>query len=677
MTSLLERLHQSNFIPIILGPSCPSIGYIGFIIDSFNLLSVADFSPNPYQFQSVFRFTSAYRSVYYAVPNFLKSQGWNSVYLLSEAFDYWTSPEETLAERLASANISLAGVVKVAGIQGSPDPKFYDKAAVELAQQNPRVVFILSSVSTFTACSLYKAGLYGSNMVFIFTGISMFYPNNPIRSPNCTNHMLAEVLRSVIILKPAAPIDVDPKFEDEIGMSGSEYDFLLKTAINDENAQVQRSWFNWRSSFYSEAVGVALVVDEIEKKLQVQNDSILNWMTNGENFNSHGRFIRDLFHEEFTNFHYKGLNTFENHSINANNGLTAIYQIQQGDPTSDESISFTPVPVAIHNGFSNDYKTLNALKWRTHDKQPPKDSVITIKREIRVLPLAFTISTIIVSILSMVVTFTTVKILINKDQSGLMFDLKIKKFSVAIGFGIFLISLAIISLSLIDFIKPHSISCMISTPLLILGIWIVDICVLAKFVIAKLINSGTMSQTNLRISRKFEILQQLKSVHLSSLVSVKVKFWWKCLLVVPTLFTFVATIWLLINPLVDETIYQGHKQSFDDPDTFYDDFAITCSSSGKSWIAFLLFFGLPFFFVQIDLIRHGFLTSKVSPTKIREISTLRSSTYATSSIILIGVAMMLLIYSNQPIPLLIALIVLLLVVLIALVIYHVVFVVVH
>ena len=656
--SILTNAAELNVVPIMIGPICTAIEHVALMLNNFNFLSVADLNTLIEPKENVIRMMALDKTGFRALPSFFKSQGWNRVFLLSETIYYWEQMENIIEDELYHNNITLAGISKVPMSVGLPSADMFDYAANDLAKKEHRVIIVLTQFVTFIACALYRAGLYGENFVYIWNGPMMFYPDNPLRPPTgCTNHMLAEILRSVILISQATPINVDPDHKDAIGMTGREYDKKIKAAMGGEKARVHRNWFNWRATFYSQTVGIALVLDKVERKLQSRNDSLSQWLTGGEKFKANGSYIRNMMRDEFKGFHYDGLNTYGNLEISAEIGYFGFFQMQQDNASSDESISFHTVPVSYYNGPTGEFGLMKPFKWRTHDGKTPKDSIQILKTNIPMFDLGSRIEFIVSAIILLFVLSICFIFLFRKKNKD-TFATATNKLTLGIFIGNLIFSIAYLLLAIaVQFASIPNFLCTISSVLAIAGLWIFNCCLLAKLEISKYSFLPKPAPTSKSFSNKrctsaqrdSRAITENKKIAIVEQITSAAPKWHKIVAIVVTIFITFAIIWFAIEPLKSQEVNIDRIQSLKDPDTFYEESAFTCAMN--KGFAMTIAFVTPFGILLIRIIQCGFSTKGILKKNVQEIQLLRISAYGISTVLIFGIATISLLFTNNPISL--------------------------
>ena len=261
-------------------------------------------------------------------------------------------------------NISLAGVAKFANEIGKPvNLDYVDSAIGELAaMDNPRVFVIISVIKAPTACYLYKHGLYGPDIVLLWPGDGFFTAGDNPGVPNCTQAMVAEVLKSIIFFSHGSDFDLGKPVRDSLGLLPSEYEGHLKA--NLDKPEETWKWFFWRRYCYSPIEATAHILQRVDERLGLINDTIGNWTANSDNFRRNPSFIENIMKDTFNNFEYEGLRS------NTLMGPAGFYQMQQNNNSA-----WSPVPVSAFYPDTQTYEVISPLKWRTLNGQPPLDRI--------------------------------------------------------------------------------------------------------------------------------------------------------------------------------------------------------------------------------------------------------------------------------------------------------------
>ena len=191
-------------------------------------------------------------------------------------------------------NISMAGVAKFPLEIGVPaNLEYIDNAVRELAaMDNPRVFVIISILKSTTACYFHKHGLYGPDIVLLWPGDGYFTENDFPGVPGCTKAMLAEVLKSVIFFSDGSDFTLGKPVKDSLGLYPFEYERYLKA--NLEKPEESWKWFFWRRYCYSPIEATAHVLQKVDERLGLANDTIGKWTANSENFRRNPGFIETI-----------------------------------------------------------------------------------------------------------------------------------------------------------------------------------------------------------------------------------------------------------------------------------------------------------------------------------------------------------------------------------------------
>ena len=309
----------------------------------------------------------------------------------------------------------MARIGKILQVNTIIGINFFQQTVNELVanDEDPRIIIVNTNFAAMLACTLYDAGLYGPKYVYIWTGLTHPQPNSKYGPESCTGEMIAEIVRSVIIFNLGTPLNLRLNMTDAVGMSPKAFDDELKSRIGNPAIDLDAMWFPWRSVGYSNFIGVALVVEQVHKALKAQNDSILNWVANSENFDKNSSFIHEMFKNHFQNFNYNGLGAYDNVEISKPTGVTGFWQMQQEDPSRWETESFDIVPVATFDANSKEYKEMAPINGKV-----PFDSVRIIKRQLNFLPVSTSAPLLTISGLLAFVNIAIFLKLIIKQRKG-------------------------------------------------------------------------------------------------------------------------------------------------------------------------------------------------------------------------------------------------------------------
>ena len=639
------------------------------MIDSYNYLSVSDVNPVQYPFKSVFQFRP-YLGVFNSIPLLVKDLGWNNVYFTSETFDLWELVEDMVSKGLQANNISVGGSGKVIWTDSTtiPNYNFYLEASNELKAKNARVIIVLTAFPVMMACSFYDVGMIGPKYVYLWEGVMYFQSNDPMKPPGCTDDKLTAILQSSIFISQATPMNLQPDFVDQIGMTPEHFDQLMMSRI--ENGQAIKSWFQWRAVFYSQVVGTALVLDEVEARLKSMGTSLGEWLTNGENFIKNGSFIRNLLHNEFSHFKYKGLNTFGENDITHPVIDAGYHQMQV------IGSDFLPVPVASFSGKTGQLSMMKPFQWKTKNNKIPVDSIAIKEKFTPILPDTpkYTMLSIaVIILLSSIVVPVIGHVLPTKMTSpdtGSDYVICSKKFNMFIAFGNALGAIFILVMSVVDY--PSAISCSFACVLLIISQWLINSSLLVKLemaaavfrlqsklkgIVAKRQASGieknrlgvhSPAPPSTRRSGASPSSRASSALHSHEMdkVSKQKKISW-LLLTIPSLISGItAIVWLIVDPMEVENIFI-RSNFIDDEDIEIEERSQTCLLSYRSFYAFLIAFISPFVVFLLRIIQVAFVTRHIKSKFVPEINVLRITAYLTVSVSLLGAATVTLLFSSQ------------------------------
>ena len=374
--------------PFLIGPGCIDAPTVGHLVKHYDFVVATEHVPNTEMFKNrqmysnAFVFSPSLSSLFATVPYFIKENGWNRVFLLSDSLSIWSQVsfsfvnvtifiskflskfEKDLNNGFAMLNISMAGVSKFPYESGKPtNLEYMDKAVGELAaMDNPRVIVVFTIFKSTMACFLFKHGLYGPDIVLLWPGDGYFTEKDNPGVPNCNQRMVTEVLKSVIFFSDGSDFTLGKPVKDSLGLYPFEYERYLKA--NLEKPEESWKWFFWRRYCYSPIEATAHVLQKVDERLGLANDTIGNWMANSENFRRNPGFIETIMKEVLNDFEYEGLRT------NTLMGPAGFFQMQQNSESG-----LKPVPVAAFNPSSGKYEILAPLQWLTANGDAPWDRI--------------------------------------------------------------------------------------------------------------------------------------------------------------------------------------------------------------------------------------------------------------------------------------------------------------
>ena len=664
---------EISIVPILIGPFCYGLKHVGIMVDYFNFLVAVDRTPVRHPFRSVFQFQS-YTRVYKALPIFIKYQGWHRVAIFSETYQLVQIIEKTLSQDLKTNNISITASCKVTRTDNTTvkDYPNYLNAAKELSTKGTRIFIILTGFPTLVACALYDTGMFGPKFVFLWEGVVYFQSNDEMKPENCTEHKLAEILRSSIFITQATPMNFEPDFQDEIGMTPGKFDLLMMAKMLNNSSQQEpderKTWFQWRATFYSQLVGTVLVVNRTNEKLvKLFGSNISEWLTTSENFQNNASFIRNLLHQEFSHFKYKGLNTFGTDPITKQIVTVGFHQMQQqqnGDFRLDNSSSaLKPVPVAIYKESSvpDDLLMVEPFQWKTRGNKIPTDSVEKVTKFLPFLPpvtkysiLGLSIFALFLSIVTAIVQVKRIKFNPNPPTNQ---EQSTRKFNILHCVGIGFAAIFNMIITLTDF--PSQLSYSAALVVLIFSQWLLNSAILTKLEIARQLfdefqilrrNAGKsiLKRLNRRHVRHFYRTRfQLQQP--TSIVSRTELYCFKFIITSTLIFSIAVIVWLIIDPIsMEEITISNRLQTDQDGDFFIEEKTTICHLNQRTANAFFIVFIVPFSILLIRIMQVGYMAKYIGRILVPEISNLRSTAYLTASITLLGIVAILLLFTSSP-----------------------------
>ena len=635
----------NSIVPVLLGPICFGINWAGLIVDNSNFLSVADLNPSVFPFKYIYQLRP-YAGVFQAVPSFIKAMGWKKVFFLSETLKLYERIEKSVSKGLKSLNITVAGTTQIIepGVE-LPEIKFLENAVMELKQRDPRIIIVLTRNSISVACALYDAGLYGNKIVFLWEGVTMFQSNDPMKPEGCTEHKLASVLRSIIFISQATPMNLDPDHQGVLGMTPERFDSMMKAGLDDDKPEIRKSWFQWRATFYSQIVGLSLVLDKTEEKLQKMGSNLSEWLTDGDNYRQNASFITGLLSQEFKQFKYKGLNTYGDQVITRPVSKAGFHQMQQDDSSSDSAASFKAVPVAYYDGDTGEFSLMQEFKWRTKGNRKPVDSITQHNRNVALLPMATKYSVFSLSILLLFGSLLNLFILeLRKSNSKSEYVSQTGFFNLLIAIGNMAVALFLILMTIV--FAPEPLICSLSSVILIFGLWLASVCQIVKLKMSRTINNQfRMTRPKLKKDSKQRIEMEELNDASRMIIRARKKKWKIVAITLPLFLGLVAAIWLFAIDPMSVTKVAVHSVTLDNDR--YDDFSHVCIPNARSGMIFLGIFGFSYALLLIKYIQCGFTSNTVATEVVAEIFFLRTAAYAIPSISFFGILTIILLFSSQ------------------------------
>ena len=273
-----------------------------------------------------------------------------------------------------------------------------------LKQTDTRIILTYSLSSPSFACWFHKAGILGPQYVIIeatwyFIDIGDF--QLPTQWPWCTKEMVVEVAKSYLLFGNG--------FYNDVKSGGMEFDELA----NFIRERAPESFFGdlFPPLFFDKAYAVGLILNETETILQQErNETLSNWLTNGDNFKRNGEEIVQIIKRASLKLEMAGmkgkysLKNQNGHLVSDSFFPTCFYTLNNIDQSDVDNVKYDRIMVAYHG--MDDISTLHHLQpiqWATYDGKPPKDTVRLTEVKLAMLPFALDIALILIGIILLLI----------------------------------------------------------------------------------------------------------------------------------------------------------------------------------------------------------------------------------------------------------------------------------
>ena len=264
------------------------------------------------------------------------------------------------------------------------DNEMYKTEIESLKAVDPRVMVFQGDAGLTLLCWLHKYKMFGPNHAIF---ILKFSDSNTdtVTVPDflsdwCSPEMVREILNHTFIFGETNRADIERNISDDTGNTWAEFDNDIQSRVADVEKAV---WIyeGRKYLYYDLMLFTGFVLDEAERLLNLQNDSLFNWSIESENFKQNGQFIGDIFKEAIFNVKVvgmRGIYDFDRNSTQNWRGYTPITINQLS--TKRDKFDIKLVQVAIYsNVLANDTPRLtifnDKIYWATPDGKPPFDRV--------------------------------------------------------------------------------------------------------------------------------------------------------------------------------------------------------------------------------------------------------------------------------------------------------------
>ena len=264
----------------------------------------------------------------------------------------------------------------------------YEKAMESLKSVDPRVIVFQGESSLTLFCWFHRFGIYGGNFAIFVDN----YADSNIKtivvpeetSEWCTAEMIREAMNGTFVYGESNRADLFRDDPDDVGMTWESYRNELNNQVNGIE-HIVRLYETGKYLYYDLIVLTGFILDDVERMLNLQNDSLANWSIDSENFKQNGKFISEMIKKAIFTVNVKalrGIYAFVNSSTGKNDGFTPIAVDQIEISSENFNITMTKVVATTEYevGFAHEMIIFNeGIRWKTPDRKPPPDRVL-IKR---------------------------------------------------------------------------------------------------------------------------------------------------------------------------------------------------------------------------------------------------------------------------------------------------------
>ena len=340
----------------------------------------------------------------------------------------------------------------------------WERAMESLVAADPRIIIYDGEAGYAPMCWFYRYKIYGPNYAVIL--IHWVDSNtDAIRIPDyikhwCTVDMVRHTINSSFIYGETGKGTLHPEQLDSLNFTGALMEDELDRRVQDiENIQ----WLHNKYSYYDCIMFAGFMLNEAERLLRLQNDSLINWTVDSEKFKQNGEYIVNLMKDAIYNIRVVGLrgiyDFYKNTSLNTGGGTpTPIYQCTS-HPTNATQVR----PVV----FDGSELVPGVLKWEPGAQ--PFDRVQINKLLVRSQQI---VAIIVLGVISAIIIIVMVVfVIVKKPPFSMGRTLLI--------FGVLIANFPIFLFDLLD-VEPVSLHCSIVASLFgcglsicFLGIWLV------------------------------------------------------------------------------------------------------------------------------------------------------------------------------------------------------------
>ena len=386
---LVKEHSGQNRLPIMILDECPSFGNL----IGAKLLKVHNFIGLTTNFKTTNLDLAKEMTTFGFVPEmtytpaawleFMVKMKWKKYALFSDNHKYFNAIESPMHDMFGERGSELAIMTKVD--VGQPHLEVQIEMAVRAIKNTRATIVIVHSDHIIAlTCWLHRLGMV-RNHAFLGSGWVMYDPDT-VKMPEevsqwCTRSMLKEALKAWIWIDIGWMNDIfGDEYQDSTGLTRSQFTELMRQKVVD--ADKQRPWGTWAPRCYDLGLYTSSLVAKIQKRLEIFNSSLFNWVIDGDNFKANSSFIKEMIMETVFNHQIEGQQfsiSIDRDTRRNSNGWPSIL-LKQILPNKDNE-RFSHVNVAFFK--YNERKFIDIAKegvqWATDDGKPPVDRIEKIE----------------------------------------------------------------------------------------------------------------------------------------------------------------------------------------------------------------------------------------------------------------------------------------------------------
>ena len=276
-----------NNLPIhtILGCGGSSQQLVGEVAHHFNYTAIAviDTVPKSYversRFRNFFTLGESLSTLQHSVLAFIANQGWKRIALVGEDFTYYLPWAQAFIKEAQVMQMDLILYEKVP-YNWNYNEHDYRRAIESLAGADPRVIVFQGDFGYTFMCWLHRFKLFGPNYA-IFVERYTNTNTDEITIPDyltewCTVEMVREVLNLSFVYGESNRADLSKDIPDDAGMTWKAWESEIRNRVDD----IDNAVFIYESAkyfYYDLILYIGFMLNEAERILNEQNDTLLNW----------------------------------------------------------------------------------------------------------------------------------------------------------------------------------------------------------------------------------------------------------------------------------------------------------------------------------------------------------------------------------------------------------------